>query len=92
MTEQGIEFEMVSMTDVAEAEKKLRGAETKLVWIESPTNPTMKLVDINAMAEAAHRANPEYARKLFDNNHNNVAHPPEAASVGNECSRANRLA
>lgn len=30
---------------------------TKLVWIESPTNPTLKVVDIAKVAEVAHRHN-----------------------------------
>ncbi|XP_064575607.1 cystathionine gamma-lyase-like [Zonotrichia leucophrys gambelii] len=29
--------------------------ETKLVWLESPTNPTLKVIDIKACAEVAHR-------------------------------------
>ncbi len=29
-------------------------SETKMVWIESPTNPLLRLVDIAAVAEAAH--------------------------------------
>ena len=29
---------------------------TRLVWIESPTNPLLNIVDIRAVAEAAHRA------------------------------------
>lgn len=28
---------------------------TKLVWLESPTNPTLKVIDIRACAEVAHR-------------------------------------
>ncbi|KAJ3348043.1 hypothetical protein GGF32_006412 [Allomyces javanicus] len=34
-------------------------ATTKLIWLESPTNPTMKLVDIAAVAAHAKRANPD---------------------------------
>jgi len=30
---------------------------TRLVWIESPTNPTLKISDIKAIAEIAHRHN-----------------------------------
>jgi cystathionine gamma-lyase len=30
---------------------------TKLVWIETPTNPTLKLVDIKAVSDIAHKAN-----------------------------------
>ncbi|CAG0912741.1 unnamed protein product [Notodromas monacha] len=32
---------------------------TKMVWIETPTNPTLKLVDIEAIAKIAHEKNPE---------------------------------
>ena len=27
-----------------------------MVWIETPTNPTLKLVDIQAVADIAHKA------------------------------------
>ncbi|KAK5174502.1 cystathionine gamma-lyase cys3 [Saxophila tyrrhenica] len=30
--------------------------ETKLIWIESPSNPTLSLVDIRAVADIAHRS------------------------------------
>ena len=30
--------------------------ETKLIWIESPSNPTLSLVDIRAVADVAHRS------------------------------------
>ncbi|KAJ3365697.1 hypothetical protein GGF31_008451 [Allomyces arbusculus] len=32
---------------------------TKLIWLESPTNPTMKLVDISAVVSHARRVNPD---------------------------------
>src|SRR4051812_21162203 len=35
---------------------RLMTPRTKLVWIESPTNPLLQLVDIAAVAEVAHRA------------------------------------
>ena len=35
---------------------KLITSKTKLVWIETPTNPLLQLVDIAAVAEIAHRA------------------------------------
>ncbi|KAI9757273.1 MAG: cystathionine gamma-lyase cys3 [Lichina confinis] len=38
--------------DVAEL---IRPDETKLIWIESPSNPTLSLVDIRAVATIAHR-------------------------------------
>ncbi|KAJ5247006.1 cystathionine gamma-lyase cys3 [Penicillium chermesinum] len=38
-----------------EVEKLIRPGETKLVWIESPSNPTLGLVDIRAVSEIAHK-------------------------------------
>ena len=43
------------MTDLVALEKAVRG-NTKLVWVETPSNPTLKLTDIAAVAEIAHRA------------------------------------
>jgi len=37
-------------------EKAIRPT-TKLIWIETPTNPLLRLVDIQAVAEVAHRHN-----------------------------------
>ena len=48
----GIEFSFVDLTNVENFKKAIK-ANTKLVWIETPTNPTMKLVDIKATAAAA---------------------------------------
>lgn len=36
-------------------EDLIRPNETKLIWIESPSNPTLSLVDIRAVATVAHR-------------------------------------
>jgi len=38
----------------ADVEAMIRPGETKLVWIESPSNPTLSLVDIAAVAAVAH--------------------------------------
>jgi cystathionine gamma-lyase len=48
----GIEFTYVDLTDV-ESFKKAIKPNTKMVWIETPTNPTLKLVDIRKTAEIA---------------------------------------
>lgn len=37
-----------------EVEKLIRPNETKLIWIETPSNPTLSLVDIEKVAEVAH--------------------------------------
>ena len=38
-----------------DVEGLIRPNETKLIWIESPSNPTLSLVDIRAVATIAHR-------------------------------------
>jgi cystathionine gamma-lyase len=50
----GIQAVYVDLRDLAETERELeRGAAA--VWIESPTNPLMNLVDLRAVADLAHR-------------------------------------
>lgn len=51
----GIDFSYVDLTDADALAGALR-SETRLVWIESPTNPLMKLIDIARVAELAHEA------------------------------------
>src|SRR5690606_12313666 len=50
----GLDFSWVDLSDPANFEAAIR-PETKMVWIETPTNPLLKLVDIAAIAEIAHR-------------------------------------
>jgi cystathionine gamma-lyase len=59
----GLEFSYVDMTDPANVARGLR-ANTRLIWIESPTNPMLKLVDLPAVAALA-RAHG--ARTVVDN-------------------------
>jgi cystathionine gamma-lyase len=49
----GIKFSYADLTDVENLERAMR-EETKLVWIETPSNPLLKLVDIRAAARIAH--------------------------------------
>lgn len=49
----GLRFDFADLSDPAALETVL-SSETKMVWIESPTNPLLRLVDIAAVAEAAH--------------------------------------
>jgi cystathionine gamma-lyase len=46
----GIKFHYVDMGN-ASAVKKAMNDKTKMLWIETPTNPMMKIIDIKAMAE-----------------------------------------
>jgi cystathionine beta-lyase/cystathionine gamma-synthase len=47
-----LEFSYVDMTDV-DAVRDAATGNTGLLWMESPTNPTLRIVDIQAMAEIA---------------------------------------
>ena len=49
---QGLEFSYVDMSDPAAVERGFR-PNTKLVWAESPTNPMLKIVDLERLAAAA---------------------------------------
>jgi cystathionine gamma-lyase len=46
---QGLEVVAVDLTDPAAAERAIT-ANTRLIWVETPTNPTLKLVDLAAVA------------------------------------------
>lgn len=46
----GIQFHFVDMSTTAEVEAHFN-ENTKLVWVETPTNPMMNIIDIAAMAE-----------------------------------------
>lgn len=48
----GMEFSFVDLTKVENFEKALK-PNTKMVWLETPTNPTLKLVDIKKIAAIA---------------------------------------
>ncbi|MFC4350849.1 trans-sulfuration enzyme family protein [Fodinicurvata halophila] len=52
----GIELETVDATDPEDVAGKIRPGRTKLVWIETPGNPVMQVVDIAALAGLAHQA------------------------------------
>jgi cystathionine gamma-lyase len=51
--ELGLRFTSVDLTDPARLEAAVR-PETKLVWLETPTNPLLKVIDLRAVAERAH--------------------------------------
>ncbi len=59
----GIVFDTVDMLDLAAFRAAVR-EQTKVVWVETPTNPLLKVVDIPATAEIAHAAG---ARCVVDN-------------------------
>ncbi len=51
----GLELSFVDMTRLDEVKKAVR-EKTKLIWIETPSNPLLKITDIAAVAEVAHAA------------------------------------
>lgn len=59
----GIESTLVDGTDIANWEKAVRG-NTRLFFLESPTNPTLEVVDIAAVAKLANAIG---ARLVVDN-------------------------
>jgi cystathionine gamma-lyase len=51
-----IKFTFSDFTDLSLVKKAFLPA-TKLVWIETPTNPTLKIFDIEAISEISHKNN-----------------------------------
>ncbi|MGH2691878.1 MAG: cystathionine gamma-synthase [Actinomycetota bacterium] len=51
----GVVFDTADLTDGTAMRKAIR-EETRAVWVESPTNPLMKVVDIADASKAAHEA------------------------------------
>jgi len=50
----GLEFSFLDLSDVARLEPALR-PNTRMVWVETPSNPLLKLVDLGAAADIARR-------------------------------------
>ncbi len=59
----GVDFTYVNTSNLRDVENAVR-PNTKMVFIETPTNPIMSITDIRAVAEIAHRNN---ARVVVDN-------------------------
>ncbi|HXA08688.1 MAG TPA: aminotransferase class V-fold PLP-dependent enzyme [Chthoniobacterales bacterium] len=58
-----LEVDFVDMTDLDAIKKGIR-PKTKIIWVETPSNPTLKLTDLAAAAALAHTAG---ARLVVDN-------------------------
>ncbi|CAG9822293.1 unnamed protein product, partial [Phaedon cochleariae] len=52
VTNFGITVTMVGIEDVGNVEGAIK-ANTKLIWVETPTNPSLKVIDISAVAAVA---------------------------------------
>ncbi|RNI31376.1 cystathionine gamma-synthase [Rufibacter latericius] len=54
--EYGIKFQFVSMADISTIEQYV-SENTKMVWVETPTNPLLNIIDIKGAAEICKRRN-----------------------------------
>jgi cystathionine gamma-synthase len=52
----GITYDLVDMTNLHSIEKFIKPS-TSLIWIESPSNPQLKISDIKAISAIAHNSN-----------------------------------
>ena len=55
-TDLGLKFHFVEMDDLAKVES-LINLNTKMIWIETPTNPMMNIIDIKAVSNLAKKYN-----------------------------------
>jgi len=60
----GVDHTPVALSDVDAVRAAIRPGQTKLVWVETPTNPMLTIADIEALAAVAHDAG---ARLVVDN-------------------------
>jgi cystathionine gamma-synthase len=60
----GLDVEFVDTSDLDAVRKSFRPGRTRLVWVETPANPTWDIVDLETVAKLAHEAD---ARVVVDN-------------------------
>lgn len=53
----GLKFSYVDLSDIAKVEQSIT-PETRMIWVETPSNPMLKLVDIEAIVKLAKATNP----------------------------------
>ncbi|MBS0273207.1 MAG: cystathionine gamma-synthase [Proteobacteria bacterium] len=64
----GLTFDFVDMTDLANVEKAIK-PNTKMIWVETPTNPMLRLADLAGIAKLARK------RGIFTASDNTFASP-----------------
>jgi len=52
----GLKVDIVDTADLQAVRAAIRPGETKLVWLETPSNPLWSITDIRAVADIAHKA------------------------------------
>jgi len=56
LSEWGVEFTSVPLTDPDQVAAAIRPGRTRAVWVETPTNPLLTVADIAVLADVAHAA------------------------------------
>jgi cystathionine gamma-synthase len=56
LTGWNVSYQPVQMADTSAVRAALAGRKTRLVWVETPTNPLLGIADLVAIAEVAHDA------------------------------------
>ena len=64
----GVEVDLIDMADMDKLKATIK-PNTKVVYLETPCNPTLKVIDIAEVARIAHAANPEI-KVIVDNTFN----------------------
>ena len=54
LSDYGLQFDFVDMGDLDQVRAAIK-PNTRLVWVETPTNPLLKIADLAALAEIAHQ-------------------------------------
>ena len=62
----GVAVDIADMTDPAKVRAAVRPEKTRLIWVETPANPTWCVTDLAAMAEIARGAGARVRCKRFD--------------------------
>jgi O-succinylhomoserine sulfhydrylase len=60
----GIEFELVDGTNIDQWEAAIKRKKTHVVFLETPSNPGLEIIDLPAVCDLAHKAN---AKVIVDN-------------------------
>lgn len=73
----GLELDLIDMTDLKAIKRAVR-PNTKLIWTETPSNPLLRVVDLNAVSEIAKAAG---ALTVCDNTWSPVIQRPLDAGI-----------
>lgn len=60
LREYGLQFDFVELADLDRVRAAIK-SNTRLLWVETPTNPLLKIADLAALAEIAHSAGAQLA-------------------------------